>query len=107
MTRRVAGGAVAVRLEVDGLTVARAEAHEGEAVADVDRRLALRLDPAERFLLLATLLDDVKGDADGEIVRAVGWACMAVVRHAQGRITEREALFAVERARAALVGGRS
>lgn len=41
MTRQsVSGGACAVRLEVDGRSVARTDVAAGEPVADVERRLA-------------------------------------------------------------------
>lgn len=63
--------------------------------------MTLRLDPAERFLLLAQLLDDVVAPTP-ETVRAVALASMTALRFTQGRATAVEAIFAVERARAAL-----
>lgn len=60
------------------------------------------MSPADRFLVLSQLVDDVPADRGGELVRVVSLASFAVVRHMQGRATEAEARFALERARAAL-----
>lgn len=64
--------------------------------------MTLRLDPAERFLLLAQLLDDVVAPTP-ETLRAVALASMTALRFTQGRATAVEAIFAVERARTALL----
>lgn len=53
---------------------------------------------ADRYLLLSQLLDELPEDDAGELCRAVTMAGMAVVRNVQGRATDAEARFAVERA---------
>lgn len=65
----------------------------------------MKLDPAERLLLLSQLVDELPDDAGGELVRVFASACFAVVRHMRGAATETETRFAIEWAREALRSG--
>lgn len=62
----------------------------------------MKLDPAERFLTLSQLVDDLPDDETSALVRHLSGAFFAVVRHMRGTATEAEARFAVTRARDSL-----
>lgn len=63
----------------------------------------MRFSPAERFLTLSHVIDELPVDAGGELVRLISSAMFAVVRNMRGTSTEAEARFAIDRARDALL----
>lgn len=64
-----------------------------------------RLDVGDRFLVLQQLVDDATAPSQ-ETMAAYAAAAMAVVRHLQGRVEATSTIFAIERARAALLEAR-
>lgn len=64
-----------------------------------------RLDVGDRFLTLQQLVDDAASPTP-ETLAAYAYAAMAVVRHLQGRVEATSTIFAIERARTALLDAR-
>ena len=76
----------------------------GVSLVSTERKeRALHLSPVDRFQLLSHLIEEVPAASGGELLRLVSSACMLVVRSQEGRATEAEARFALERARRALL----
>jgi hypothetical protein len=66
----------------------------------------VKLEPADRFLMLNQLVDDADAPTP-ETLRAFAASAWIVLRHMQGRATQAEAVFAIERARVALLEARA
>lgn len=64
-----------------------------------------RLDVGDRFLVLQQLLEDAVAPTH-ETLTAYAAASMAVVRHLQGRADATSTIFAIDRARVALLDAR-
>jgi hypothetical protein len=72
---------------------------DGSPIAPEERSL---FEPWERILLLTIALDDVPDAPSTEAMRLVLFACVAVVKQMQGRVTRREAFAATARANEAI-----